>query len=629
MRILLLVTFMFINAFTYGQSFQMQYNKISANEVQFTTVYKGPSAEIILPARGRIIALAEQTDLNAGGGKIRVGIRVGANDTAPDPATGEAPAAKEYTVRFTYSLLLANQGGSGSVSENWYPTIKDKDVEYNVTSLSPTLGMVIYPYLSNENNSFNFLSTQNATLAIFNHTKEVSTDTSLPITIYTANKFGTPFQDIINITEYINDYFGKKDIQEIVIINTHLVTPGSFVDGGKLFVNITGIGTEKQVKDAIVTAWADSKENLSARLFNMFKDSVFRLAQLTLDGNMFADDATATDPTATDVVATETTPTETTESSNTDLGKIVLVPGVTYYQDLFNKGFEVNTVQNVDVEGIFNNYALLHLAQYNIGAETLLAGIKAYFNDGIAPTPVATPEAPVDPANPDATTENITNTETAEVPAGTATEKVVAETETETKTDTEYVDWAVITQNKLQDPLFDLYTKEIIGKDFVPHLVAKGNLVTRNSFNIPDFSITDSEGATVEVAWNDFKSININIAVTSSYTLDPERLVPQQVYMDSFYTPDTNEQTLRSQILVLAERNKANGEISLRKHLDIVKFTVEAENTFQVATGSTVYVVISHILSNTTGALKPGIKESFFSVDMDGKITYVSTRLRI
>ena len=621
MRILLLVTFMFINAFTYGQSFQMQYNKISANEVQFTTVYKGPSAEIILPARGRIIALAEQTDLNAGGGKIRVGIRVGANNTTPDPATGEVPAAKEYTVRFTYSLLLANQGGSGSVSENWYPTIKDKDVEYTVTSLTSTLGMLIYPYLSNENNSFNFLSTQNTKLAIFNHTKEVSTDSSLPVTIYSATKFRTSFQDIVNITEYINDYFGKKDIQEVVIINTHLVTPGSFVDGGKLFVNLTGIGTEKQVKDAIVTAWADSKENLSFRLFSMFKDSVFRLAQLNLEGTMFANEE-FTDPTA-----TETTPTETADSSNTDIGKIVLVPGLTYYQDLFNKGFETNAVQIVDVEGIFNNYALLHLAQYNIGAETLLAGIKAYFNDGTAPTS-ATPEAPVDPANPDATTENITNTEATEVPTDTVTEEVVAEAETK-KEDTEYVDWAVITQNKLQEPLFDLYTKEIIGKTFVPHLVAKGNLVTRNSFNIPDFSLTDSEGATVEIAWNDFRSINIDIAATSSYTLDPERLVPQQVYMDSFYTPDTNEQILRSRIVALADRQKAKGEINLRKHLDVVKFTVENENSFGVATGSTIYVVISHVLSNTTGTLKPGIKESFFSVDLEGKITYINTRLRI
>ena len=625
MRILLLVTFMFINAFTYGQSFQMQYNKISANEVQFTTVYKGPSAEIILPARGRIIALAEQTDLNAGGGKIRVGIRVGANDTgATDPATGET-TAKEYTVRFTYSLLLADQGGVGSISENWYPSIKDKDVEYTVTSLTSTLGMLVYPYLSNENNSFNFLNTQNAKLAVFNHTKEVSTDTTLPVTVYSTTAFSTSFQNIIKISEYVNEYFGAKDIQEIVIINTPLVTSSSLLDTGKLFVNVTGIGTEKQVKDAIITAWADSKENLSTRLFNMFKDSVFRLAQLNLDKDVFATDET-TDVT-TDVVATETATTDTTESSNTDLGKIVLVPGAPYYQELFNKGFETNSVQIVDVDGIFNNYALLHLAQYNIGVETLLAGIKAYFNDGTVATPAADAEVPVDPANPDATTENITNTETPEATTDTAPVEVVAEAET--KTDTEYVDWAVITQNKLQEPLFDLYTKEIIGKDFVPHLVAKGNLVSRNSFNIPDFSITDSEGAVVEVAWNDFKSINIDIATNSSYTLDPERLVPQQEYIDSFYTPDTNEQTLRSRIVTLAERNKAKGEIILRKHLDIVKFTVETENSFQVETGNTIYVVISHILSNTTGALKPGIKESFFSVDLEGKITYINTRLRI
>ncbi len=609
---------MFINAFTYGQSFQMQYNKISANEVQFTTVYKGPSAEIILPARGRIIALAEQNDLNAGGGKIRVGIRVGSNN---EEATTEGTTAQEYTIRFTYSLLLSDQSGSGSISENWYPTIKDKDIEYTVTSLTPALGMLVYPYLSNENNSFKFLDSQNAKLAIFNHTKEVSTDTSLPVTVYTTTVFGTSFQNIIKISEYVNEYFGAKDIQEIIIVNTPLVTPGSFLDAGKLFVNVTGIGTEKQVKDALITAWAESKENLSTRLFNMFKDSVFRLAQLNLDNNT----PITTDVTTTEVVATETTTIDTTESSNSDIGKIVLAPGTTYYQDLFNKGFETNSVQIVDVEGIFNNYALLHLAQYNIGTETLLAGIKAYFNEGAVTTPpaVTTPDA-VTPA-PDATTENITNTETAETTTVDTTEVV----EEEPKTDTEYVDWAVITQNKLQDPLFDLYTKEIIGKDFVPHLVAKGNLVTRNSFNIPDFSITDSEGTAIEIAWNDFKSININISTNSSYTLDPERLVPQQQYIDSFYTPDTNEQTLRYKIVALAERQKAAGEINLRKHLDIVKFTVENENTFQVETGNTIYVVVSHILSNTTGALKPGIKESFFSVDLEGKITYLTTRLRI
>ena len=609
---------MSINTISYGQSFQMQYNKISANEVQFTTVYKGPSAEIILPARGRIIALAEQNDLNAGGGKIRVGIRVGSNN---EEATTEGTTAQEYTIRFTYSLLLSDQSGSGSISENWYPTIKDKDIEYTVTSLTPALGMLVYPYLSNENNSFKFLDSQNAKLAIFNHTKEVSTDTSLPVTVYTTTVFGTSFQNIIKISEYVNEYFGAKDIQEIIIVNTPLVTPGSFLDAGKLFVNVTGIGTEKQVKDALITAWAESKENLSTRLFNMFKDSVFRLAQLNLDNNT----PITTDVTTTEVVATETTTIDTTESSNSDIGKIVLAPGTTYYQDLFNKGFETNSVQIVDVEGIFNNYALLHLAQYNIGTETLLAGIKAYFNEGAVTTPpaVTTPDA-VTPA-PDATTENITNTETAETTTVDTTEVV----EEEPKTDTEYVDWAVITQNKLQDPLFDLYTKEIIGKDFVPHLVAKGNLVTRNSFNIPDFSITDSEGTAIEIAWNDFKSININISTNSSYTLDPERLVPQQQYIDSFYTPDTNEQTLRYKIVALAERQKAAGEINLRKHLDIVKFTVENENTFQVETGNTIYVVVSHILSNTTGALKPGIKESFFSVDLEGKITYLTTRLRI
>ncbi len=590
MKILLLVTFIFMNAITYGQSFQMQYNKISANEVQFTTIYKGPSAEIILPARGRIIALSEQNDLNAGGGKIRVGIRVGSNNETSD---------QEYTVRFTYSLLLSSRGGSGSISTNWYPTIKDIDTEYTVTTLGSTLGMLIYPYMSNENNTFNFMDSQNPQLLVFNHTKETSSETSLPITLYTATKFETSFDNMIKITDYINDYFGKKDIQEIIIINMPLITSSSFFSDGKLFVNIPGNGTEKQVKDTIIIAWEKTKENLSTRFFNMFKDSVFRLAPLTLN-------TTSVD---------ESTP---AEAVNTDLGKIVLVPGTSYYQELFNKGFETNSVQYVDIEGIFNNYALLHLAQYNIGTETLLAGIKAYFNGA---DPIPTTEKAAETA--DSTTENITNTNTIDKITTESTNNIP------TKTDAEYIDWTIITQNKLQDPLFSLYTKEIFAKNFVPHLIAKGNTVSRNSFNIPNFNMTDSEGTAININWNDFRSINIDISTNSSYTIDPERQVPQQNYMDSYYTPNTNEQNIRHQIIALASRQKAVGEINIRTNLNMVKFTVESENPFQVETGSSIYVLVSHILSNVTGSLKPGIKESFFAVDIDGKVTYITTRLRI
>ncbi|MGL4676086.1 MAG: hypothetical protein ACRCWI_00240 [Brevinema sp.] len=567
---LLFLVFM-LSSISYTQTFNMQYNKISANEIHFTTVYKGPSTEIILPRRGRVIALAEQSDLNTGSGSIRVGIRVGS-----DPN-------QEYTVRFTYSLILPNQGGFGSISENWYPSLQNGDATYNISSLVQNTGMFIYPYTKYENNIFSFSVAQNAKLAVFPYTVVQFSETETPITIFTANQWETSAQDIQAVQDYMNEYLGKQDIQNIVIINSTLASDKSFFDNNTLYLNIPGRGTIIQIREAFSSAWQGVlKENLSVRLFNMFKDTIFRLVALNVNPTEVEDEA---------------------NPSEIDLGKSVLIPPNSYYQNVFQQGFETNTVQPVDVEGILNNYALLHLAQYNIGTNTVIEGIKAYFN-----------EAPTDE-------EPITNTE--------EEEEVTTTKESTNKKDTELVNWNTITQNKLQEPLFSLYTKEILPeKGIIPLLTAKENVVSRNSFNIPDFRLTDSDGNAIDIQWNDFRSININVS-NGNYCLDAERTVPQQSFIESYYSFDTNTQILRNRLISMAERQKAPGEINLRKHLEIVQFPVETANAFNVDTGNTVFVIISHILSNTTGTLKPALKESFFSVDPEGKITYLNTRLRV
>ncbi len=564
MKTTLLLTLLLISGLGHSQTFNMQYSKTSANEVQVVTVYTGPSAEINLPRTGRIIALSEQNDLNVGGGSIRVGIRVGGDDT------------QEHTVRFTYSLILPNQGGYGSISGDWYPTIRDVDVEYKVSSLAAVSGMFVYPYAEFENNAYTFYGNQNAKLAVFNHSIEEHTDGAIPITVFSANQLQSSPQEILALNTYMNENFGKKDIQRIIIVNSALAYENSFIADETLYLHVTGMGNTNQLRTSFITAWRDNlPENLSTRLFNMFLDTVLRLAPLT----------------------------SAQEETTKDLGQLVLIPPTSYYEELFVNGFENNEIKTVDAEGLFNNYALLHMAQYNIGADSLLAGIKAYFNgeaDAVEeiPTPATTEEG----------------------------EEVATTESTEVKKDTDYINWSVVTQNKLQEPLFSLYTKEVlVERGILPVLTANGTVVSRNSYNIPDLNIVDANGDVVEILWNNFRSVNISIT-NGSYQLDTDRIVPQQSFFDSYYSFDAS--TTRIQILSMADRIKAPGEISLRKHLEVVRFTAE-DNAFGVEAGTDVYVVISHIYSNSTGAMKSAVKESFFSVDFDGKITHISTRVRV
>lgn len=597
---ILIFAFLMITGTTFAQTFNMQYNKVSANEVHITTVYRGPSAEISLPRTGRIISLSEQENLNAGGGKIRVGIRVGDNSST-----------EEHVVRFTYSLIIPNQGGFGALVDKWYPTLKEGDAEYNITSLKSNTEIFVYPYLSYQTNTFLFSSVQpSVKLAILQHSMEEHLDATPEITIFSTKKLQASPQDIRTIHQYISENFGDKNIRRIVVVNTILASENSFIDDDTLYLNITGIGTRTQIKDAFALAWkgANDSEKLSTRLFTIFQDTIFRLLPIHFN-------TTAPIATTETTENSELTNTSETTTPKLDMGATVLVPPVTYYQELFNKGFEINEIQHVDIDGILNNYALLHMAQYNIGAENLVAGIRAYFNN--------TNEAPVTSST--STNSDVEN-ETTNSTANTNTNS----TETlKSLKDTEKVDWSLITQNKLQEPLFSLYTKEVlIEKGIVPTITAKGTTVTRNSYNIPDFNLLDAEGKVIPVQWNEFRSVNIQIT-NGNYQLDSERSVPQQRFLDSYYSFDTNTQTLRNRILAMSFRQKAPGEINTRKQLELTQFTAEDGNAFNIPAGDQVFVVISHILSNTTGALKQAIKESFYTVDNDGNITYLTTRLRV
>ena len=636
MRFIVLLVTILLGAETYAQSFQMQYTPISANEVQIITIYKGPSTEITLPARGRITALSEQEGLNVGGGTIRVGIRVGKTTNAEVAEATEGTevaeaTADEYTVRFTYSLLLSS-GGFGGITANWYPTIKGAEASYSITALADDTGLLVYPYTEFSNATYSFTSAVKANLASFKYDTIQGEGTAIPVTIHTANDFASSGAVVLEVFEYLQEYFGAKNISEIVIINSGLMSYGdSQIVNDKLFLSMSGRGTAEQVKEALVNVWAD-KENLSARLFNMFKDSVLRLNPFTPKTSALATTAptTATEgDTTTEGDATTTegeTAATTTTGVETDPGKIVMVPPVSYYQNLFTTGFVTNEIVNVNMEGIFNNYALLHMAYYDIGAESLLAGIKAYFNTATEATPAETPVVATEEVTPPVVAED-TTTDVVATPEET-TDTVVKEEPI--KLDIDYVDWATITQNKLQEPLYSLYTKEVLKPTgaLVAHLIAKGKTVSRNSYNIPNFTLTDSEGNIVNVEWNDFLSVNVDVAGTG-YLLDPERKVPQQEYLESYTTSDTAEIERRGKIIALAGRYGAPGEQSVRRHLDLMSIPVEGDNAFGVEVGEKVYVLVSHILSRTTGVLKPAVRESFFKVDADNNISHLATRVRI
>lgn len=620
MNFLILILTLLFSGLTYGQSFQMQYQYNSANEIQLMTTYKGPKAEIIIPTRGRIVSISQQSNISVTGGRIRIE----ENNTENTESTESTETGQEYTIRFTYSLLVPNQTGYGSISEDWYPTIIDMtNIEYSITSLTTPSGFLVYPYSNNENNTFSFTDTLQAKLAVFNYTTETSQDTSIPVTLYTANNFEIKPTNIVNIYEYLKEYFGDKYIDEIIVINTGLIHQNSFINDNKLYVMMSGRGTQTQIQNAMISVWSD-KQNLSTRIFNMFKDSVLRLSKLNLGTDTVS--TTPKETTETDTEQTINTDTEqtntvpinsnTTTSIETDPGKLVLVPPHSYYKDLIIKGFTNNEIQFINVNNILENYGLLHMAFYNIGSESLLAGIKAYFAENPQIQTNTTQEDLTETPNEEGEKEEISTSE--------PTEETLP-----LKLDSEYIDWGTITQNKLQEPLYSLYTKEVLAPQrSISHLTANKNIVTRNSLNIPDFNISDSEENIIDITWNDLRSIRIDIN-SGSYLLDPDRKVPQQVYLDSYYSFDPEEQQIRATILNIANRYKAPGEQNLRKHLDLISIPIEETNTFEIEPGNTVYVLISHILSNSTGILKSAIKESFFVVNETGDISYLATRVRL
>ncbi len=288
---------------------------------------------------------------------------------------------------------------------------------------------------------------------------------------------------------------------------------------------------QKQLNEAFGHVWKKDLK-IKAGLFDMFFDTISRLAPISKPESSDTNTASA------DSTNTASIPADTPS----DLGSTVLLPPNSYYESLFMEGFTNNEVQNVNAASMFSNYALLHMAQYNIGAESLVAGIRAYFND-------SNNSGDTNSAN----TELTNTTSTNENP--------------ETSSD---IDWSLITQDKLQEPLFSLYTKEVLSNGFVPLLTANGTTITRNSYYIPDFNLIDTDGETIEIKWNGFRSVTIDVN-SGSYRLDTERTVPQKSYVDSFYSFDSTEMALRGRITAMADRYKAQGEFNTQNQIDLIE----------------------------------------------------------
>jgi len=596
--LLIIYSVLFINLNIHSQSFQMQYNHVSAREVRFDVVYKGPGGEISLPPRGRIVSIAEQENINIGNGKIRVGIRIGNQDNINT----------EHTIRFSYSYILPNQGGYGSITERvWYPSIKNYDAEYTISDINNSTNLIIYPYLSQNNSSFTFSEEQKPKLVTIDHTIDTYSNT-IQIIIYKNQEFSTPLENIEKIYNHYNNIFGKLNIKEIIIINNNIVDTASFIQDSKIYITLPGRGTPQQLMNVMISNWATLKPDLSPRLFSMFKDAILRISPPNLSSSEIISSDSNTNNTNSPFSNTEKEDEKTAPVLlEKDPSLIVLVPPKSYYETLINTGFSNNSIIDADIANIFNNYGLLHMAWYNIGLENFITGIKAYFAEQ--------------------------KTEISNTNITTSTNATTNQTENPTiqKNDVDLVNWNLITQNKLQEPLYSLYTKEVLNEDklLIPHLIAKGNQATRNSYNIPDLTITQEDKTIVKINWNDFRTTTTGIT-NGHYTLDSERQVPQQVFLDSYYNYDTNQQQLRRRLLFASERIKGVGEQNFKKHLDIVELTATSDNKFEIKEGTKIYIIISHILSNACGSLKDAIKETIFIIDPDtNNPVHISSRIRI
>ncbi|SFB84318.1 hypothetical protein SAMN02745150_01039 [Brevinema andersonii] len=110
-------------------------------------MYTGEATEITLPGRGRILSVQNQENLNFGNGQIRIGIKVG----------DEEAAGREYSVRFSYSLILSGAGTAGYLTENWFPKIKKQpDLNYHFSLAEGVSNILIFPYRTNDISSYYF-----------------------------------------------------------------------------------------------------------------------------------------------------------------------------------------------------------------------------------------------------------------------------------------------------------------------------------------------------------------------------------------------------------------------------------------------------------------------------------------
>lgn len=569
MRFLFISTTFFIFfGSAFAGDFQLQYIPLSANEIKIDALYTGEAAEITLPARGRILSVQNQENLNFGNGQIRIGIKVG----------DEEAIDKEYSVRFSYSLILSGAGTAGYLTGNWFPKIKKQpNLNYHFSLAEGVSNILIFPYRTNDTLSYYFMQSDNPKLLNMKYTLEKFQGT-VPVTLYKGMNFNTTPADIDKIYQYFQAIFGDNHINEIVVINSSLLGTDSSIVNDKLYITIPGRGTFKQIQQIMANAWSHIKENLSLRLFNMFKDAVIRLSKIDLEAQSGEN---------------QEKPGIRTYLQN-DPAYVVAVAPAEYYQDLVRKGFENNSVLDVDAAGIINNYGLLHLAWFNMGPETFLAGVKNYFTQEVKSN-----------ANESMQTETNSN-----------------------NFDADLVDWSIIMQNKVSEPLFSLYTKEVLReKGLVPVLEAHGKTISRNSEYIPDIEISQNNGSTQFINWNNKKTAELNFE-QGSYQLDPEYIVPRKKYINSFYSFDTNEQIQRRLVLALATRIKGPGEQNLRDNLEVIKITAEENNTFDIEPGTTVYIVVSHVLSNINGNLKDAIKESVIAI-INGSPMHIATRIRI
>lgn len=569
MRFLFISTTFFIFfGSAFASDFQLQYIPLSANEIKIDALYTGEAAEITLPPRGRLLSVQNQENLNFGNGQIRIGIKVG-NEEAID---------KEYSVRFSYSLILSGPGTAGYLTENWFPKIKKQpDLNYRFSLAEGVSNILIFPYRANDTLSYSFMQSDNPKLLNMKYTLEQFQGT-IPVTLYKGMNFNTTPADIDKIYQYFQGIFGDNHINEIVVINSGLLGTDGFIVNDKLYITIPGRGTFKQIQQIMANAWSHIKENLSLRLFNMFKDAVIRLSKIDLEVQSPKDQEKSGIRTY----------------LQNDPAYVVAVAPAEYYQDLIRKGFENNSVLDVDAAGIINNYGLLHLAWFNMGPGTFLTGVKNYFTQEIKSN----------------TNESI-------------------QTEKNSKNfDTDLVDWSIIMQNKISEPLFSLYTKEVLReKGLVPVLEAHGKTISRNSEYIPDIEISQNNGSTQFINWGNKRTAELNFE-QGSYQLDPEYIVPRKKYINSFYSFDTNEQIQRRSVLALANRIKGPGEQNLRDNLEVIKITAEENNSFDIEPGTTVYIVVSHVLSNISGNLKDAIKESVIAI-INGSPVHIATRIRI